>query len=154
MNRKFLPKVSYTYKLIVSLILLIGMFTASLLMGAAETTAYDVWLALISDIRNEQVLLIQEIRLPREIGALFTGAALAVAGGVMQGLTRNPLADPGLLGLTAGANAGLAVTMAFFPGINYFGIMISCFIGAAAGAAMVFGIGAVKKAVIPPFGLF
>lgn len=151
MNRKFLPKVSYTYKLIVSLILLIGMFTASLLMGAAETTAYDVWLALISDIRNEQVLLIQEIRLPREIGALFTGAALAVAGGVMQGLTRNPLADPGLLGLTAGANAGLAVTMAFFPGINYFGIMISCFIGAAAGAAMVFGIGAVKKGGYSPF---
>ncbi|WP_100398715.1 FecCD family ABC transporter permease [Bacillus sp. FJAT-44742] len=151
MNRKFLRKVSFTYKLIVSLILLIGMFTVSLLMGAAEITAYDVWLALISDIRNEQVLLIQEIRLPREIGALFTGAALAVAGGVMQGLTRNPLADPGLLGLTAGANAGLAVTMAFFPGINYFGIMIACFIGAAAGAAMVFGIGAVKKGGYSPF---
>ena len=68
----------------------------------------------------------------------------------MQGMTRNPLADPGLLGLTAGANAALAITLAFIPSANYFGIMIACFIGAAIGAMMVFGIGAMKKGGFSP----
>ena len=68
----------------------------------------------------------------------------------MQGMTRNPLADPGLLGLTAGANAALAITIAFIPSANYFGIMIACFIGAAVGALMVFGIGAMKRGGFSP----
>src|SRR5690606_6160316 len=75
----------------------------------------------------------------------------AVSGAMMQGMTRNPLADPGLLGLTAGANAALAFTLAFIPAANYFGIMVACFIGAAAGAALVFGIGAAKKGGFSPF---
>lgn len=79
------------------------------------------------------------------MGAIFVGAALAVSGAIMQGMTRNPLADPGLLGLTAGANAGLAITLAFIPNANNLGIMIACFIGSAVGATMVFGIGAMKK---------
>lgn len=69
----------------------------------------------------------------------------------MQGMTRNPLADPGLLGLTAGANAALAITLAFIPAANYFGIMIACFIGAAVGAALVFGLGSVKRGGFSPF---
>ena len=68
----------------------------------------------------------------------------------MQGLTRNPLADPGLLGLTGGASAALALTMAFNPQANYFLITIACFIGAAVGTLMVFGIGAMKKGGFSP----
>lgn len=64
----------------------------------------------------------------------------------MQGITRNPLADPGLLGLSAGAYAALAVTIAFIPSANYFLTMVACFIGAALGALLVFGIGSMKKA--------
>lgn len=48
----------------------------------------------------------------------------------MQGLTRNPLADPGLLGLTAGANSALALVMALSPSAGYLAITIACFIGA------------------------
>ena len=55
-------------------------------------------------------------------------------------MTRNPLADPGLLGLTAGANAALAITVAFWPSVNYFGVMLACFVGSAAGAILVFGL--------------
>ena len=46
------------------------------------------------------------------------GAALAVAGAIMQGMTRNPLADPGLLGLTSGANLALSLALAFIPGYH------------------------------------
>ncbi|GAE29661.1 ABC-type Fe3+-siderophore transport system [Halalkalibacter hemicellulosilyticusJCM 9152] len=82
---------------------------------------------------------------------MIVGAALAVSGAIMQGMTRNPLADPGLLGLSAGANVALAVTIAFIPAANYFGVMIACFIGAAIGTIMVLGIGAMKRGGFSPF---
>ncbi|MGP4079938.1 FecCD family ABC transporter permease [Pseudalkalibacillus sp. R45] len=146
------PKtITFISKFILVLFLFIGAFLTSMVFGAADTTIKDVWLALTFQNTNEAALMINEIRLPREIGAILVGAALSVSGAIMQGLTRNPLADPGLLGLTAGANAALAVTMVFIPTANYFGIMIACFIGAAIGAIMVFGIGSMKKGGFSPF---
>lgn len=126
------------------------MFIIAIVFGAANITAKDVWLALTTNTTSASISIIREIRLPREIAAIFVGTALAVSGAMMQGMTRNPLADPGLLGLTAGANAALAVVLAFIPAANYFGIMIACFIGAAVGAGMVFGLGAMKKGGFSP----
>nr|WP_245921007.1 iron ABC transporter permease [Melghirimyces profundicolus] len=123
----------------------------SLVFGAAEASPGEVWLALTTDVKGDTVTMIREIRLPRVVAALCVGSALAVSGAVMQGLTRNPLADPGLIGLTAGANAALAVTMALMPAVSVFGTMIACFIGAAAGGWLVLGIGAVKKGGLSPF---
>lgn len=118
-----------------------------MVMGAADTSLREVWLAITGGEKTETVTMIREIRLPREVAAVFVGAALSVAGAVMQGLTRNPLADPGLLGLTAGANAALAFLLAFYPSAGYFVLTIACFVGAFAGVCLVFGISAVKKAV-------
>ncbi|WP_018754401.1 FecCD family ABC transporter permease [Paenibacillus terrigena] len=147
-NRRPFP---FVYKLIAGILLFVAMFTVAMVFGAADTSLKDVWLALTStDATGDKISLIREIRLPREVAAIFVGAALAVSGAMMQGMTRNPLADPGLLGLTAGANAALAVTMAFIPSANYFYIMIACFIGAALGSALVFGIGTIKKGGFSP----
>ncbi|PLS08027.1 FecCD family ABC transporter permease [Neobacillus cucumis] len=146
-NRHSLP---FIYKLTVSLLVLIGMFIIACLFGAAETTLKDVWLALTTNAKNETTLMLREIRFPREVAAIFVGAGLSVAGAIMQGLTRNPLADPGILGLTAGANAALAITIAFFPSANYLFITLACFIGAAAGTIMVFGIGTITKGGFSP----
>ncbi|KKI92494.1 iron ABC transporter [Bacillus sp. SA1-12] len=145
-----LNKLPFIFKLIACLIVFIGIFIASMVFGAADTTIKDVWLAVTSTVKSDSISILREIRLPREIAAIFVGAALSVSGAIMQGLTRNPLADPGLLGLTAGANAALAITLAFFPTVNYYGIMIACFIGAAVGTFMVFGIGAMKKGGFSP----
>ncbi|MGG3887643.1 FecCD family ABC transporter permease [Metabacillus fastidiosus] len=147
-NKQSIP---FIYKLIASVCIFIGMFIAAVVFGAADTTIKDVWLALTSPAdTNAKISLIREIRLPREIGAIFVGAALSITGAIMQGMTRNPLADPGLLGLTSGAQAALAITIAFIPSANYFGIMIACFIGAAVGATIVFGIGQLKKGGFSP----
>ncbi|WP_314591815.1 iron ABC transporter permease [Paenibacillus terrigena] len=147
-NRRPFP---FIYKLIAGILLFVAMFTVAMVFGAADTSLKDVWLALTSaDATGDKISLIREIRLPREVAAIFVGAALAVSGAMMQGMTRNPLADPGLLGLTAGANAALAVTMAFIPSANYFYIMIACFIGAALGSVLVFGIGTIKKGGFSP----
>ncbi|MDF2596588.1 MAG: transporter [Clostridia bacterium] len=151
MTLKNQHSIPFIFKFIAALIIFIGMFVVSMAFGAADITIGDVWLALTSDASGKNISIIQEFRLPRELAAIFVGAALGVSGAIMQGMTRNPLADPGLLGLTSGSNAALAVTLAFMPSINYFGIMIACFIGAAAGAALVFGIGSLKRGGFSPF---
>ena len=146
-NQRSIP---FAYKIAAGLLIFVGMFIASMVFGAANTTVKDVWLALTSNVKNDATLMLREIRFPREVAAIFVGAALAVSGAIMQGLTRNPLADPGLLGLTAGANAALAIAVAFIPSVNYFGVMIACFIGATVGTMMVFGIGVIKKGGFSP----
>lgn len=136
---------NFALKLITALFILIGMFTASMVFGAADISLEELSKALFTRQVTDKILIIREIRLPREIAAIFVGSALAVSGAIMQGITKNPLADPGLLGLSAGANAALAFTIAFVPRANYFVILIACIIGAAMGVFMVFGISFMKR---------
>lgn len=143
-------RIPFIYKMLAAIGLFITVFLLAMVLGAAQTPFRDVWAALTGGAGGEKVTMLREIRMPREIAALFVGAALAVSGAIMQGMTRNPLADPGLLGLTAGANAALAVTLALIPSVNYYGLMIACFIGAAVGAGLVFGISAVRKGGFSP----
>ena len=131
-------------KLIAAIAALAGMFIIAMITGAAHISLHDVWLGVTTQATGEKATIIREIRLPREIAAILVGSALAVSGAIMQGLTRNPLADPGLLGLTAGANAALAVSVAIFPWFGYLGTTVACFIGAAAGTLIVLGIGSMK----------
>ncbi|GIQ68133.1 iron ABC transporter permease [Xylanibacillus composti] len=135
----------------IGLLLLACMFIAAMTLGAADTSLKDVWTALVSKDAPDHLSIIRELRLPREIAAAFVGAALAVSGAVMQGITRNPLADPGLLGLTAGAGAALAVMLTVFPGAGTFWIMIASLVGAALGSLLVFGIGSMKRGGFSPF---
>ncbi|MDQ6595775.1 FecCD family ABC transporter permease [Bacillus salipaludis] len=141
--------IPFIYKLSLFLLVFFAMFIVSIVLGAADTTVKDVWFALTATVKSQEISLIREIRLPREVAAIFVGMALSVSGAIMQGLTRNPLADPGMLGLTAGANAALAITIALIPSTNYFGIMVACFIGAAIGSILVFGIGVMKGGFSP-----
>ncbi|WP_407946609.1 FecCD family ABC transporter permease [Pontibacillus halophilus] len=134
-----------------SIICLVAVFIVAIVVGARDTTIQDVWSAITSADGSQEATIIRELRLPRETAAVLVGAALGVSGAIMQGLTRNPLADPGLLGLTAGANAALAVTVAFIPAANYIGIMFACFIGAAIGTLLVVGIGSSKRGGFSPF---
>ncbi|OJH19241.1 iron ABC transporter [Bacillus obstructivus] len=150
MKKKTKNSIPFVFKLFIGIVVLIGMFVVAMIFGAAETTLKDVWLAFTSNRKSDTILMLREIRFPREIAAIIVGAALSVSGAIMQGLTRNPLADPGLLGLSAGANAALALTLAFIPSANYIWITISCFIGAAIGTGMVFGLGALQKGGFSP----
>jgi len=126
---------------------------ASIILGAKDIAVINVLRALFTDKINDQILIIKEIRLPRELAALFVGAALAVSGAIMQGMTRNPLADPGLLGLSAGANLALAIVMAFAVKVSFMSIIVACFVGAAVGAGLVFGIGSLKNGGFSPVRL-
>lgn len=143
----------FFYKISFSILICVCTFFVSMVLGAAETSVKEAWLAVTTTVNTETITMLREIRMPREIAAIFVGAALGVSGAIMQGLTRNPLADPGLLGLTAGANAVLALTIALFPSPNYYTIMIACFIGAAVGAIVVMGIGSMRRGGFSPLRL-
>lgn len=84
-NQRFIP---FLYKLIGMLLVFIVMFGLSMVFGAADISIKDVWLALSSSSVNEQISIIRDIRLPREIAAAFVGAALSVSGAIMQGMTK------------------------------------------------------------------
>lgn len=91
--------------------------------------------------------IILEMRMPRALAACFTGAAFALAGAVLQGVTRNPLADSGLLGINAGAGFLVALSAALLPSLPPHGIMLAAFLGAALAVTMVYGLGMGRKKV-------
>jgi len=95
------------------LLLLAAMFTASLLAGRVWLPVGEVWQGLWSPDANLAATIITQLRLPRAILALEIGAALGLSGAVLQGVTRNPLAEPGLLGVSAGAALGAVVAIYF-----------------------------------------
>jgi len=113
----------------------------SITLGAAAIPLSTVVDALLHfDADNLQHLMVVDLRLPRVISAALVGSALAVAGAVMQGMTRNPLADAGLMGLNSGAALAIAVCLAYVTNDSYSQIIISSFIGAAIGALAVYAI--------------
>ena len=82
----------------------------SLFFGSTPIPPDQVLDALLSpDMANQEHVAILELRGPRTVGCILVGAAFAVAGAIMQGVTRNPLAEPGLLGVNAGASLGIVL---------------------------------------------
>lgn len=98
--------------LTISLSGLVGiLFIASLLIGPAGLGAFESLGALFSAQRGPLVMVMQEIRLPRALLGLLVGAALGLSGAVMQGFLRNPLAEPGLIGVSATASLGAVIAL-------------------------------------------
>ena len=74
---------------------------------------------------------IMTLRLPRTVADMIVGASLAVCGAIMQGTTKNPLADSGLMGISSGATFSMAVVLALFPYFSYFQMLLISFVGAS-----------------------
>ncbi|GGI44479.1 ferrichrome ABC transporter permease [Paenibacillus marchantiophytorum] len=134
-------------------VLLFIMFTA-ISFGAKDLTLGTVWSAVFQyDPTLTSHQIIHELRLPRVIGAAVIGAGFAVAGALMQGITRNPLADSGILGVNAGAAMMVALSFAFFPNLPYSALMFVSFIGAVASTAFIFLLGASTPGGLTPLRL-
>lgn len=143
-----------TITLIIGIILLVFGFFSSIALGAADIDLKTVWEAIFhfnSDITQHAI--IRELRLPRSIADILVGACFAVAGAIMQGMTRNPLADAGLLGINAGSTFMIAFCFAFLPGLSYQGLILFSFLGAAIGTGLVYGTGWIAKGGLSPIRL-
>lgn len=89
-------------------------FTLALLLGSVRLLPGDVWQALLgAELSGYTGEIVHSIRLPRALLAACVGAILAICGAILQGLFRNPLADPSLIGVTAGASVGASLMIVF-----------------------------------------
>ncbi|MBP1046598.1 iron ABC transporter permease [Enterococcus sp. BWM-S5] len=121
------------------LFLLIIAIMISIRYGAVQVPLETFWEALWHfDKQNQLHQVIYSIRLPRVLGAVLVGTSLAVSGGLAQGITQNPLADSGLMGVNAGAALGLAFVFAFFPSAGYWQILLVSFLGAGVSIAIIY----------------
>jgi len=82
----------------------------------------------MSNVAPHEQLVISNVRLPRTLLAMAVGAILALCGAVMQGLFRNPLADPGIIGVSSGAALGAAICIVLYPMMPEYGIAFSAFV--------------------------
>ncbi|MDF2803724.1 MAG: feuB 4 [Anaerocolumna sp.] len=125
--------------IVAGLVLLMVFMLISLTKGAAEIPLSTVVESFTGfDKTSSQHLLIIDMRLPRVLGAVLVGCSLSVAGALMQGMTRNPMADTGIMGLNSGAGLAIALCYAFFKSASYSQIVFASFMGAALGASLVY----------------
>ncbi|MDC1425367.1 iron ABC transporter permease [Gammaproteobacteria bacterium] len=116
-------------------------FTAilgSLLSGSVDLSFSDLMSYVLGDLPDLQRQVLEDIRLPRTLAAFVTGAALALAGVLMQVMLRNPLADPYILGLSGGAAVGALASIML--GLGGWWLSSTAFVGALISVGVVFGI--------------
>ncbi|MBF7151993.1 FecCD family ABC transporter permease [Bacillus albus] len=135
-------------------ILILFTVILSILYGAKSIDAQTVWNALFhfdsSDV-NHNIIITS--RLPRVVAALLVGAFLAISGALMQGMTRNYLASPSIMGVTDGAAFVITLCMIFLPGMSSIGMVVCSMIGSALGAGIVFGFGSLLQNGLSPVRL-
>ena len=137
--------------LLLSLTLLIAAI-ASLHLGVRLYGPATVWSAF-SGGNDTADIIIRTLRLPRTLNAMATGAALAVSGLLMQATTRNPLAEPGLLGVNAGAAFAVAFGLVLFGVVSVGAIGLLAVCGALAATALVFGLSSALGPQAGPTGI-
>ncbi|MDG5804810.1 iron chelate uptake ABC transporter family permease subunit [Streptomyces ossamyceticus] len=131
--------------LLVSVGLLTLVALASIAIGAKELTLAQVWHGLFEETGTYGDVVVGE-RISRTLLGLLAGAALGLAGAVLQALTRNPLADPGLLGINAGASASVVTAITYFGVTSLTGYVWFAFLGSAAVGALVWFLGGSRGA--------
>ncbi|TDC48898.1 iron ABC transporter permease [Actinomadura sp. KC345] len=125
---------------------------ASVVLGSRDVAWSDVWAALGgADGTLEQAAVAK--RIPRTLLAVVIGAALGVSGCAMQGVTRNPLADPGILGINMGASLAVVTAVAFFGLVSPTGYVWVAMAGAAVSAVFVYAVGSLGRGGATPLKL-
>ncbi|WP_327182258.1 FecCD family ABC transporter permease [Streptomyces sp. NBC_01334] len=131
--------------LLAAMAVLLLVAVASIAVGAKELSVAQVLHGLFEDSGTYADVVVDE-RLSRTVLGLLVGAALGLSGAVLQALTRNPLADPGLLGINAGASAAVVTAITYFGVTSLTGYVWFAFFGAAAVGALVWFLGGSRGA--------
>ncbi|MFJ8294417.1 iron ABC transporter permease [Streptomyces sp. NPDC094447] len=125
----------------VLVVALVGVTVAALLLGDAKLLFGDL-LNWAQGQAGRTTAFVLETRVPRVLAALLAGAALALAGTLVQAVTRNPLAEPSILGVSGGAALGAVLLVTTVPMVGSWGVAGAAFAGAAASSVLVFGLAA------------
>ncbi|MFI6643457.1 FecCD family ABC transporter permease [Streptomyces sp. NPDC050504] len=125
---------------------LLLMCVASIAVGAKAMPLGDVWHGLFANSGTDNDVIVADLRVPRTLLGLLVGSALGLSGAVMQGLTRNPLAEPGILGVNAGASAAVVTAISFFGVTSLTGYVWFAFLGAGLVSVAVYALGGSRSA--------
>jgi iron complex transport system permease protein len=140
--------------LTVALAVLVAVTFASMAYGSKPIPVGTVWDAVWHyDPSLDDHVIVRSLRVPRTVLGLAVGAALGLSGAVMQGVTRNPLADPGILGIEAGASLAVVVAIYAFGIGSLTGYVWFAFAGAAAASVVVYTLGSMGRGGATPVKL-
>lgn len=146
-------KLPFIVGLLLGIFVLCLSFIASITWGAADIAFTDIYQSFTAYDGSTNHLIIRTVRLPRSLIAMLVGASLAVAGAIMQGLTQNPLASPGILGVNAGAAFAVVVGTFIFGSGSLSIYTWYAFAGAATSAIAVYFLGSLGRGGLTPFNL-
>ncbi|MDT0609175.1 FecCD family ABC transporter permease [Streptomyces lancefieldiae] len=138
--------------------ILVTAAAASLAVGARALSPAEVWHGLFAapdtDQRLTEIrLIVRTVRVPRTVLAIVAGVALGVGGALIQGHTRNPIADTGLLGVNSGASFAMVSAIALFGFADPFQYVWFAFLGAAVAGVVVFGLASIGRGAGNPLTL-
>lgn len=139
--------------LVVVLVLLVGAVLASIAVGARSIPPLEVLQILTGQDTGQNAVVVLQLRVPRTLIGLVVGAALGVAGALIQAVTRNPLADPGILGVNSGAAFALAVGTGLGLAAGPLATLSLAFVGAFAASLLVYAIGSLGRGGASPVRL-
>ncbi|MEW5424784.1 FecCD family ABC transporter permease [Amorphus sp. 3PC139-8] len=125
----------------------------SMTIGPTDISITGIFTALTGFDGSREHLIVTTVRLPRMLAGLVAGSALAVSGAIMQAVTNNPLASPGLLGVNAGAAFAVVATLTFLPDAPTGFHVWAAFAGAAMAATVVYLVGSMGIAGATPVKL-
>ncbi|MFB7087247.1 FecCD family ABC transporter permease [Streptomyces sp. NPDC056296] len=139
-------------------VVLVVAAAASLAVGARSLSPAEVWHGLFAapdpDQRLTEIrLIVRTVRVPRTVLAVVAGIALGIGGALIQGYTRNPIADTGLLGVNSGASFAVVTGIALFGFTNPFQYVWFAFLGAAVAGVVVFGLSSIGRGAGNPLTL-
>lgn len=139
--------------LVTLIFLLLLCFLGSILLGYIKTSFVDLINTYINYANSKEHIIIKTSRVPRALTALFVGASLSVSGVLMQTLTKNPMASPGLLGVNSGAAFLMVLVYSYFPMISPNYTILFSFIGAAIAVVFVYALAGGLRGSIQTFDL-
>lgn len=125
---------------VAALVLLLTAVLLSLAVGSRPIAPSVVWDALVHGGDSPDAQVVRALRVPRTVIGVLVGVALALAGTVLQGITRNPIAEPGILGISQGASLGVVCAIAFFGVHSLNGYVWYAFAGAALAAVCIYAV--------------
>lgn len=128
-------------------------FGVSLAIGAKPIPLDVVFDSLFGDRADNDAFIVRETRVPRAVLGMTVGIALGLSGALVQAFTRNPLADPGILGVNAGAAFAVTIGIAFFGVSSITGYVWFAFLGAAAVTVIVYLLGTAGRGSVSPVQL-
>ena len=121
------------------LLLLIGGLILAIRLGSVPISFKDIYSSIFHYNETLELMLVRDVRIPRALAVLLTGGILGVTGSMIQGVTRNPIAEPSILGISQGATLVIAIFYATGITINTKNVMIASFIGALITGMIVLG---------------